>query len=150
MSVQTPQNSTVPTYSEADLISMYEDLLATPATAQEQEHTLQVTESPQELDYANVRGVIEALYAHEDPVVIPPDARSQYMAAITKLREIVEALESTRTESNALPIHVSLLSEEEWLSLVRLCVEEQDGHGAETVIELIQVCLHPYGSARTY
>lgn len=141
LSVQTPQDSGLPAYSEAELISMYEDLLAIPATTQEQDHAVQASDAQQENDKITVRGAIEALYAHEDPAAVPSDARSQYTAAIAKLREIVEVLESTRMESNTPPVQVSVLSTEEWVSLVRLCVEEQDGQAAETVIELMQVRL---------
>ncbi|RPD77124.1 hypothetical protein L226DRAFT_360122 [Lentinus tigrinus ALCF2SS1-7] len=135
---ETPQDSSIPAYSEAELISMYEDLLAIPAAAQEQERTAQVSDTEQQNVQATVRVAIEALYAHEDPSTIPSDAQSQYTAAITKLREIVEALESTRTQSDAPLVEVSILSTEEWLSLVQMCVDEQDGHAAETVIELMQ------------
>ena len=70
------------------------------------------------------------------------DMRSQYTAAISKLREMVEALEPLREPSGALPVDVSLLSEEQWVSLIRVCAGEQDVQAAETVIDLMNVRLH--------
>ncbi len=118
---------------------MYEDLLAIPAASQQQDHAVQVPDTQQEQDHAIVRGVLEALYAHEDPAAIPSDAQSQYTAAIAKLREIIDVLEPTRAEPEAPSVDLSVLSTEEWVSLVRICAKEQDGQAAETVIELMQV-----------
>ncbi|KAI0717675.1 hypothetical protein C8T65DRAFT_766373 [Cerioporus squamosus] len=130
--------SNIPAYSEAELISMYEDLLTIPAVTQQEDRVISDTQTQKVEDRAIVRGVIDALYAHEDPAAVPSDARSQYTAAIAKLREIIEVLETTRAEPGALPADLSVLSSDEWVSLVRLCVEEQDGQAAETVIELMK------------
>ncbi|RDX44062.1 hypothetical protein OH76DRAFT_1446274 [Lentinus brumalis] len=135
---ETSQNPSIPSYSEAELISMYEDLLAIPAASQQQDHAVQVPDTQQEQDHAIVRGVLEALYAHEDPAAIPSDAQSQYTAAIAKLREIIDVLEPTRAEPEAPSVDLSVLSTEEWISLVRISAKEQDGQAAETVIELMQ------------
>ena len=89
-------------------------------------------------DEAVLRGAIHSLYVLEDPSVIEAHATSQYTAAISKLQEIIEMLEGARGETGEI-IPVQLLSEEEWVSLVRTCVSEQDGRSAETVLDLLQV-----------
>ena len=118
---------------------MYEDLLSIPTRTRPQDNAPVDPEAQRLADKATLHHALEALYAHEDPSAVPHEAKAQYTAAIAKLREIVEALDTVRGNSGALPIEVSLLAEDEWMSLVRVCVEEQDGQAAETVIDLMRV-----------
>ncbi|TBU57213.1 hypothetical protein BD310DRAFT_822029 [Dichomitus squalens] len=124
-----------PTYSDEELVSMYEDLLAVPLQTQGQVVDL---EAQKRADEAIVRRTVHSLYALEDPSAIAIDLKSQYKAAISKLIEMVEALEPLRDPSGALPVEVSLLSDEQWVSLVRVCVEGHDGAAAETVVGLMK------------
>ena len=141
--LQIPEESAQlePAYSDEELISIYADLLAAPPQAQQQEHAVVDLEAQKRADEAIVRRTVHSLYALEDPSAIAMDMKSQYTAAISKLREMVDALEPLREPSGALPVDVSLLSEEQWVSLVRVCAGEQDVQAAEEVIDLMNVCL---------
>ncbi|KAI1787345.1 hypothetical protein LXA43DRAFT_714629 [Ganoderma leucocontextum] len=124
-------------YADADLISMYEDLLAVPSRTQQQEDAVVDSEEQEVANEAVVRGAVQLLYALEGSNDIATDVKSQYTAAISKLREIVEALELARDDSG-LPAQVSVLRPEEWVSLIRVCAEEQDRPAAEAAIDLMK------------
>ncbi|KAI8990403.1 hypothetical protein BD414DRAFT_483529 [Trametes punicea] len=125
-------------YSDSELTSMYEELLATPSMTQTQNTTLADPEARQQEDAVTLRGVVQDLYELEDSTIIPTDTRSQYCAAIAKLSEIVGVLNSARSSATGPPLSISILSEQQWLSLIRSCVREEDGKAAESVIDLIK------------
>ncbi|KAI0772403.1 hypothetical protein BD413DRAFT_474382 [Trametes elegans] len=134
--IEVPE-TTEPLYSESELVSMYEDLLAIPSHTQTQDPVAADPGSQRKADEATLGRVVQALYELDDPTVIPTDSSSQYQAAITKLNDIVGALESAQS-SNDSPLDLSILPTEEWLSLVRVCVHEKDGAAAESVISLMK------------
>ncbi|KAI0369283.1 hypothetical protein BV20DRAFT_968143 [Pilatotrama ljubarskyi] len=109
-----------PTYTESELLSIVAD-----------------PETRRQADDTALRGMVKSLYELEESASISSDIRSQYTAAIAKLREIVGALESVHRPDTP-PLDLPLLPKEEWLSLVRVCVREQDGAAAEAVIDIMQ------------
>lgn len=119
---------------------MYEDLLAVPSHTQPHQNVAVDLEAQKSLDEAAVRAAVQSLYALEGSHNIAADIKSQYTAAISKLREVVEALELAQDGSGNLAVPVPILAQEDWTSLVRICTEEQDGPAAETVIDLMKVC----------
>ncbi|CDO70444.1 hypothetical protein BN946_scf184999.g85 [Trametes cinnabarina] len=128
-----------PIYSEAELLSVYEDLLAQPPRAQAQDTAISNPELLERQDARTLDAIVHDLYQHEDSASISSDARSQYNAAITKLREIASVLEAARpSSSRSPPPPVSVLSGEQWSALTRVCVRAQDGAAAESIIELMQ------------
>ncbi|OSD03651.1 hypothetical protein PYCCODRAFT_1387874 [Trametes coccinea BRFM310] len=128
-----------PLYSESELISVYEDLLATPARAQTQDIAVNDPEALAKQDAETLHTLVHDLYQHEDPAIVPSDARSQYTAVLTKLNEIVTALEAASpSSSRSPPAMVSVLTDEQWVSLTRVCVREEDGPAAESVIALMK------------
>ncbi|KAI0354292.1 hypothetical protein OH77DRAFT_1405482 [Trametes cingulata] len=126
-----------PSYTESELLSMYEELLAVTPRTQTQDVLVADREAQHQADDTALRVMVQSLYELDDSASVPSDIRSQYSAAITKLREIVGALESVRRPDTP-PLDVPILATEEWLSLVRVCVREQDGAAAEAVIELMK------------
>ncbi|KAJ8455438.1 hypothetical protein ONZ51_g12455 [Trametes cubensis] len=126
-----------PLYSESELLSIYEELLATPSRPHTEDATLISSESRKRQDEALLRSTVQDLYGLDDPSSISPDIRSQYTAAISKLKEIVDALETARSSSAGPPLAISVLPEQEWAALVRTCVQEKDGAAAEAVIDLM-------------
>ncbi|KAI0739209.1 hypothetical protein C8Q80DRAFT_1290767 [Daedaleopsis nitida] len=127
-----------PSYSEHDLLSMYEDLLAIPSATQTAPVSVEHDPLPPKLVARDVlRATVEALYAHEGPSAISEDVQAQYAAAIAKLTEVLDVLESARADPDS-PIGVAVLSQDQWLSLVSVCVEHNDGSAAESVLRLIK------------
>lgn len=98
-------------------------------------------ESQYQADDSTLNRVVQSLYQLDETASISPDPRSQYQAAITKLREIVGVLETARS-SEASSSDMSILSSQDWVSLVRICVREKDGEAAESVIDLMKVSRH--------
>ncbi|KAH9894019.1 hypothetical protein C8Q73DRAFT_745662 [Cubamyces lactineus] len=127
-----------PAYSESELLSIYEELLAIPSRPHTQGAAMVDPESRQRQDEAILRSAVKDLYELEDPVSIPIDTRSQYSAAITKLKEIVGALETASSSSTGPAPSISVLPEQEWAALVRTCVREKDAAAAEAVIDLMK------------
>ena len=118
---------------------MYEDLLAIPSRTQSHRNTAVDLEAQKLADKAALRCAVRSLYALEGSLDVAADMKSQYMAAISKLREVVETLESAQGGSGSLPAPVSILAPEEWISLIRVCAEEQDGPAAEAAVDLMKV-----------
>ncbi len=131
-----------PAFSESELVSIYEELLAVPHRAQTQDALVADPESQHQVDESTLNSVVQSLYQLDGTASIPSDPRSQYQAAITKLREILGVLETARS-SEASSSNVSILSPQEWVSLVRICVREKDGEAAESVIDLMKVSRRP-------
>ncbi|KAI0632976.1 hypothetical protein C8Q77DRAFT_860489 [Trametes polyzona] len=126
-----------PAFSETELVSMYEELLAVQPRPETWDSAIVDPEAQQRADEAALMGIVRALYELEGPETIPSDTRAQYRSAINKLREIVGAVESVGSPQEILH-DVPVLSPQEWISLVRTCVREQDGEAAETVVSLMK------------
>ncbi|KAI0651175.1 hypothetical protein C8Q79DRAFT_898304 [Trametes meyenii] len=136
--VQEGDEAKVPAYSESELLSMYEELLAVPSRTETQDLSVVDPESQHQADEQALRGIVQSLYALEGPTDASLESQPLYTAAIAKLSEIVNALESARSGSDAPPLEVSILLPQEWLSLVRICVHNSDGRAAESVIDLMK------------
>ena len=95
-------------------------------------------EEQQLADETSLHGIVGSLYALETSSDIAAEPQAQYQAALEKVEEIVKALEGARGASGEL-VAVSILSEEEWLSLVRICLREQDSRSAEVALDLLKV-----------
>lgn len=109
-----------------------------PHRAQTQDALVADPESQYQADESTLNRVVQSLYQLDDTASISSDPRSQYQAAITKLREIVGVLETARS-SEASSSDLSILSSQDWVSLVRICVREKDGEAAESVVDLMKV-----------
>ncbi|OBZ74606.1 hypothetical protein A0H81_05466 [Grifola frondosa] len=133
--------SDVPAYTEAELLSVYEDLLAIPASERDGPDTVQGRE-----DTLVLQRIVNQLFELDDPSSVPSGIRNQYNVALSRLREIVQALQVTQTPilpdrtSSGKPtsVAVEIMKVEEWSSLVRICVQEQDGPAAEEVLDLMK------------
>ncbi|KAI0830257.1 hypothetical protein BC628DRAFT_1313732 [Trametes gibbosa] len=136
VSEQSEQTSE-PSFSESDLVSMYEELLAIPPRIDTQDTVVADPESQHQADKNILAHVVQSLYELESPTSIPTDTRSQYVGVIAKLREIVDALQSTPSSSASLS-EVSILAPHEWTSLVRVCLRENDAEAAENILDLMK------------
>ena len=117
------QVETVPSYTDADLLSIYADLLAAPLRHQPQEDFMLIPEEQQLADETALHGIVGSLYVLETSSDIATGPQAQYRAALEKVEEMVRALEGVRGASGEL-VTVSILPEEEWLSLVHICPRE--------------------------
>ncbi|KAH9920852.1 uncharacterized protein BXZ73DRAFT_104586 [Epithele typhae] len=109
--------------------------------AQVKEQSL--VEDQREADEAALRGIVQSLYAHEGSA-IPLDVKSQCTAAIAELRELVKVLERAPVKTQE---SLTVLPEEKWQSLVRMCVEVGDLSAAESVVDLMKRARSPFETA---
>ncbi|KAH9943789.1 hypothetical protein B0H21DRAFT_779635 [Amylocystis lapponica] len=128
-----------PTYSESDLLTIYEDLLALPPENVSVINADAIDEEAQEQeDISLLNGVAHRLLGDADAL----DAASQYHAVMTRLQKIVAALHTVRLSAGFIPTEdqgeASILTNKEWSSLVRACVRAEDSSAAEIVLDLMK------------
>lgn len=145
-----------PSYTEQDLLFLYEDLLALPKNdkvSQSHPEALKQTQAEQDLSILNA--IDQRLCPIED--VTPSKELRQlhssyhlaehsvqlYHRVLARAHDIVSRVESVRSSLSDGAVHtdfvpISVLSIPEYESLVRVCVQARDGAAAERALDIMK------------
>ncbi|CCM03930.1 uncharacterized protein FIBRA_06082 [Fibroporia radiculosa] len=132
------------TYSEEDLLEIYEDLLKQSTTVALQESSTVDPAVQEEHDRNAVLDVYGRLF-ESDIETLVPGAKYPYLGVVERLQEICLSLDAFRISTPSLSadaalsnIPTGILTNDEWLSLIRTCITAQDSAAAETVLSLMK------------
>ncbi|PCH43178.1 hypothetical protein WOLCODRAFT_153238 [Wolfiporia cocos MD-104 SS10] len=136
------------TYSEEELLALYEDLLSPPLPKMAQQNKLgaQLDVIAQE-DHYLVQVVAQRILDSSESAstssvgLHPPQV---YTAVIARLQEVVSSLDDYRVSSapdgaeQHLPIATGFMTASEWAALICTCIRANSNAAAETVLDLMK------------
>lgn len=139
-------------YSEDELLRIYEDLLAPTTMPSVQESQPVLDPRAQEKDSEAVRCIAERLLESDALATSSTSTLSsqEYRPVITRLQEIASSVETLRlsvptfdskdkmNQASPAEVPIGLLTNAEWSSLTRTCVTANDGSAAEAVLDVMK------------
>jgi hypothetical protein len=153
-----------PPFSEEELLSLYEDVLALPddgprAIAAPDEV------APEQRDLQLVQGVYERLFpqqelgssselepnmlkdmgmgttAQQSITPIASTSTPLHVTVLSRIRDVVSSFEASKGFDLTTSIPVALLSQDEWTALTNVAIREHDGDAMESSLDLMKVGL---------
>ncbi|EED80906.1 predicted protein [Postia placenta Mad-698-R] len=139
-------------YSEDELLRIYEDLLAPTTMPSVQESQPVLDPRAQEKDSEAVRYIAERLLESDALATSSTSTLSsqEYRPVITRLQEIASSVETLRlsvptfdskdkmNQASPAEVPIGLLTNAEWSSLTRTCVAANDGNAAEAALDVMK------------